>query len=115
MTTSADPPPPADIDKSPTLLLAGLFAAHRSGDDVLKRVYQRRLTALGITVVIGPPGVPPPDTTAPPPKPVDAADRLAAEFVGLVTAGTPIDRLYHLFAAQIRTTRAVQSTLATDD
>jgi hypothetical protein len=51
--TSADPPL-ADIDRSPTLLLSSLFAAHRSGDDLLERFYLRRLNLLGIYVAFGP-------------------------------------------------------------
>jgi hypothetical protein len=47
VTTS---PPTCDIDRSPTLLLASLFAARRSGDELLARLLQRRLTALGISV-----------------------------------------------------------------
>jgi hypothetical protein len=39
-----------DLDRSPTLLLASLFAARRSGDELLARLLQGRLTALGISV-----------------------------------------------------------------
>ena len=37
-------PPPADINRSPTLLLSSLLAAHRSGDLLLERFCARRLT-----------------------------------------------------------------------
>jgi len=43
-------PPHADIDRSPTILLSSLFAAHRSGDALLERFYLRRLHRLGITI-----------------------------------------------------------------
>ena len=47
-------PPQAAIDRSPTLLLSSLLAAHRSGDAVLEQFYLRRLHALGISVTFGP-------------------------------------------------------------
>ena len=50
--TSAGPPQ-ADIDRSPTLLLSSLIAAHRSGDAVLERFSLRRLSALGIHITVG--------------------------------------------------------------
>jgi hypothetical protein len=38
------------IHDSPTVLLATLFAARRSGDVILERLMRRRLVALGIHI-----------------------------------------------------------------
>jgi hypothetical protein len=54
VTTTSDDISPCDIDTSPTVLLASLFAARRSGDPVLVRFFQRRLTELGIRVMFTP-------------------------------------------------------------
>ncbi len=51
--TSTGPPLP-DITTSPAVLLAGVFAARRSGDAQLVGVFLHRLNALGIHVTFGP-------------------------------------------------------------
>lgn len=50
---TTEPVPLADIDRSPTILLASLFSARRSGDAVLARLYLRRLALLGIHIQFG--------------------------------------------------------------
>lgn len=40
----------SNLFDSPTVLLATLFAARRSGDSILEKLMQRRLVALGIQV-----------------------------------------------------------------
>jgi hypothetical protein len=63
--TSPDPPP-ADLSRSPTILLASMFAARRAGDDVLARYYRRRLAAIGIHVTFTVGAVAPADGTVVP-------------------------------------------------
>jgi hypothetical protein len=54
MSITSDEVPKCDIDSSPTVLLAGLFAARRAGDPILARLFLRRLAALGIHVAFVP-------------------------------------------------------------
>ena len=53
-TTPTSPPPTPELHDSPTVVIATLFAARRSGDRVLERLMRRRLLALGIQVRITP-------------------------------------------------------------
>jgi hypothetical protein len=58
MSITSDEAPKCDIDSSPTVLLASLFAARRAGDPVLVRLFLRRLAALGIHIAFVPGGAP---------------------------------------------------------